>query len=260
MIIKYRHYFSKFILNSYDNKREHKYIYRLIKTIVCDERGTLICETILIDITNKIKKEIIINKNSIKEKETENISKLAYLLKISKIISLFAPVYLRKTSLIEIIDDYIKDLIIKYDQEKLEKLEENMIYEKVIKYWLDLNKIHIEIFKNRNKYILSLFFFKSMKNLSKIEKNKIIIFITYRLCLNASDKNSEKKYKSIMKDFIKLDNETIEYFDIFVEELIIPMMIRYLKNINFFKCFSISINKDNSLKVNINNSQTNENK
>ena len=38
-------------------------------------------------------------------------------------------------------------------------------------------------------------------------------------------------------------------FDLFVENLIIPMIIRYLKNFNFFKYLSVSLNKDNSIKV-----------
>ena len=76
MIIKYRHCFSKFILNVYDNNKEHKFIYKLIKTLACDERGTLISETIVIDITNKIKNEIINDKNNNNENENKNISKL----------------------------------------------------------------------------------------------------------------------------------------------------------------------------------------
>ena len=255
LLVKYRHYFSKFLINKCDYDKEHKYIFKLIKTCVCDERGALIGETIFFNIANKIKNEIIIKENNRNESEIEkNLNKLAYLLKICKLISLFSPIFLKKTSLIEIIDDYIKNLIIKYEQ-NYEKMQENSAYEKVIKYWLDLNKIHIEIFSKKNKYILSLFFFKSMKNMSKIEKNKILIYITYRLCINASDKNSEKKFRVIMNSFIKLDDETLKFFDLFVEYLIIPLLIKHLKNFNYFKCFSVSVNKDNSLKINLNNSE-----
>ena len=250
LIIKYRQSFSKFILSKTNDKSVHKYLFNLIKCLGRDERSTLICETILCDIANLIKNEIIINENNQNDEEIQrNVNKLTYLLKISKNISLFSPLYLKRTSLIEIIDDYIKNIISKFNN-NYEKYQENMNYEKVIKYWLDLNKIHIEIFKNKNKYILSLFYFKSMKNMSNIEKNKIVIFITYRLSLMASDKNSEEKYKSLMNEFIKLDEETIKYFDIYIDYLIMPMMIRYLKNFNYFKCFSVSMNKDNnSLKI-----------
>ena len=252
LIIKYRHYFSKFILIMMNHKSEHKYIFKLIKNLVRDERGILICETIFNDIVSKIKNEIIIEEKNKNENEIEiNLNKLVYLLKISKIITFCCPIFFKKTPFIEIIDDYIKKLIVKYN-DYCENMPENMVYEKVIKYWLDLNKIHIEILSKKNKYILSLLYYKSMKNMSNIEKNKILLFITYRLCVNSTDKNSEKKFKSIINDFIKLDDETIKYFDTFVEYLIIPLMIRYLKNYNYFKCFSVSMNKDNTLKVNIN--------
>ena len=173
----------------YSYKNEHKYIFKLIKILLCDERGALICETIITDITKKIKNEIIIKENNKNEKDIQNnLNILVYLLKISKLISLFSPIYLKKTALIEIIDDYIKNLIIKYNDNLAKMMENNITCEKVIKYWIDLNKIVLEVFNKKNKYILSLFFYKSMKKMSNIEKNKILIFITYRLCLNASDK------------------------------------------------------------------------
>ena len=248
LIIKYRKSFSKYILKMMSDKSLHKYIFKLIKCIGSDDRG--ICETISIDIANLIKDEIIVDKNNKNDEEIKNnVNQLAYLFKISKIISFYSPIYLKRTSLIEIVDDYVKNMIDKFNN-NYEKYQENINYEKVIKYWLDLNKIHIENFKNKNKYILSLFYFKSKKNVPNTEKNKIVIFITYRLSLMASDKNSEDKYISIMNEFIKLDEETIKYFDIYIDYLIMPMMIKYLKNNNFFKSFSVSLNKDNSLKIN----------
>jgi len=250
LITKYRQNFSRFILNYICNKTknriEQKSVFILIKLLVGDDKKALICETLFIEIMNKIKNEIIVDKD-IKEIK-ENLEILVYLLKLCKIISIYSPIYLKRTLLLEIIDDYIKRIIIDYDK-NYEILQENIYYDKAMKYWLDLNKIYIENFKDQNKCLLSLFFFKSMKNVSNIEKNKIVIFVTYRLSINASDKNAEKKFKSIMNEFIKLDNETIKYFDLFVEYLIIPMMIRYLKNNNFFKYFSVSFNKDNSVKI-----------
>ena len=62
-----------------------------------------------------------------------------------------------------------------------------------------------------------------------------------------------------MGEFIKLEPGTVKYFDILVEYLIMPMMIRYLKNFNFFKYFNISINKDNNIKINTNNNNNNNN-
>ena len=256
LIIKYRRFFSKFILLKSDYKSEHKYIYKLINILLCDERSILINETIFNDITKKIRDELIIEENNKDEKEKiKNLNKLVYLLKLIKQISIFSPLFLKKTLFIEIIDDYVKKLIVEYN-DYCENNPDNILYEKVIKYWLDLNRIHIEIFNKKNKYILSLCYFKSMKNLSYIEKNKIILFITYRLSLNATDKNSEKKFKSIISEFIKLDEETIKFFDIFVEYSIIPLLIRYLKNYNYFKCFSVTVNKDNSLKINVNNPES----
>ena len=250
LITKYRQNFSKFILNYICNKQknriEQKCVFTLVKLLVVDDKKALICEALFTEITNKIKNEFIVYKDISKIKE--NLDILVYLLKLSKIISMYSPIYLKRTLLLKIIDDYIRRIIIDYDK-NYGILQENINYDKVMKYWLELNKIYIENFKDQNKCLLSLFFFKSMKNVSNIEKNKIIIFITYRLSINASDKNSEKKFKSIMDEFIKLDNETVKYFDIFVEYLIIPMMIRYLKNYNFFKYLSVSLNKDNSIKV-----------
>ena len=258
LIFKYRHSFSKFILSMCDNKSEHKYIYKLIRNLVYGDRSTLIYETIMIDIAKKIKNEIIINHNIKTEKEKENdLDKLVYLLKISKMISLYSPIFLRKTSFIEIIDDYIKNLIIKFNA-NYQNMHENIKYEKVIKYWLDLNKIHIEIFKERNKYLVNLFFYKSMENMSQIEKNKIAIFISYYLNNIANDKSSEKKFQSIMTNFIKLDKDIQKYFDYFVNYLIIPMMVKYLKYFNYFRCFSVSINKENSLKINVNSEKKEE--
>ena len=260
LIFKYRHNFSKYLLMMCDNKNEHKYIYKLIRSLVYGERSALIYETIMIDIANKIKNEIIIEQNNKTEKEKENnLNKLIYLLKISKLISLYSPIFLKRTLFIETLDDYMKNLIINYNND-YESKHENMTYEKIIKHWLDLNKIHIEAFKGRNKYFVNLFFYKSMSFMSQIEKNKIVLFLTYRLCNIVSDKSSEKQFKSIINDFIKLDKDTQKYFDYFVNYVIIPMMVKYLRNYNFFKCFSVSISKDNSVKININNSEKKEKK
>ena len=250
LITKYRQEFSKFILDYISkkdkNRIEQKCVFVLVKLLKDEDKKALICETLFIEITNKIKNEIILDKNIIEMRE--HLELLVSLLKICKIISLGSPIYLKRTLLLEIIDDYMRKIIDDYDK-NYEKLQENINYDKVMKYWLDLNKIYIENFKDQKKCLLSLFFFKSKKNVSNIEKNKIIIFITYRLCIIASDKNSETKFKSIMSEFIKLDDGTVKYFDLFVEYLIIPMMIRYLKNFNFFKYLSISLNKDSSIKV-----------
>ena len=257
-LTKYRRYFSKFIYDINEEKKEHKYVFSLIKIISIMKRNTFILEQIFNDFTNKIKNEIIINKNNQNEKEKQNnINKLVYLLKICKIISSNFPIFLKRSGLIELIDDFIKEIIIKYD-ENYEKLQENIEYEKLMVYWLEFNKIYIEAFKNKNKYLLNLFFFKSKENVSKIEKNKISIFLAYRLILILNEKIYEKNFKNIMNEFIKLDENTQKYFDIFVDNLIIPMMVKYLKNYNYFKCFSVSINKDNPSKINIEKNENNK--
>ena len=246
LLIKYRHYLSKFIIEFTDEKN-YQSIFLFIKNLFDIKRNASITETIFMDITNKIKNEIILYNNN--EDIEKNINRLVYLLKICKIISRYSPIYLKKTSFIEVIDDYIKKIINIYDN-KYEELQDNIDYEKVMKYWLDFNKVYIENIKKKIKYFLSLFFYKSKKNVSNIEKNKIVVFLTHHIIILSNDKTKEK-YKSLMQEFINLDDEIIKYFDLLVEYLIIPLMIRYLKNINYFKCFSVSINKDNYLKINI---------
>ena len=206
LITKYRHCFSKFIIDMYENKNDKKYISKLIKIIVMEERSVIICEAIMDDITNKIKNEIIINKNNQNEEEIKiNINKLVYYLKICKIISWIYPINLKRTSLIEIIDEYIKKLIINYDK-NYEKFQENIDYEKIMKYWLDLNKLYIDYFNKKNKYLLSLFFFKSLENVSKYEKNKILQFLSYHLILIANENNFVKIFKNIINEFIQFYN------------------------------------------------------
>ena len=250
LITKYRQDFSRFILDYIckkdKNRIDQKCVFVLVKSLKDEDKKALICESLFLEIRNKIKNEIISDKNI--SEMREHLEILVSLLKICKIISLGSPIFLKRTQLLEIIDDYIRKIIYDYE-ENYDKLQVNINYDKAMKYWLDLNKIYIENFKDNKKYLLSLFFFKSMKNVSNIEKNNIVIFITYRLCIIASDKNSETKFKSIMSEFIKLDNGIVKYFDLYVEYLIIPMMIRYLKNFNFFKYLSVSLNKDNSIKV-----------
>ena len=251
LIIKYRKYFSRFIIEMYSSKQDHKYIFKFIQLLGAEDRNAFIFEQILNDIVCKIKNEILINKNNSNENIINNdINKLTYFLKIYKIISWISPIYLRKSKLMEIIDDYMKKIIINYDN-NYEKLQENLDYEKIMKYWIDLNNILIKNFKNISKYLLSLFFFLSRKNVSKIEKNKISFFLQYNTLLIINEKNYEKNFKNIINYFIELDEETIKYFDKFTEYLIIPLIIKYFKHFNYFKCFSISINEYNSINIDI---------
>ena len=248
LLIKYRKQFSKYIIDMYENKNQSFYIFSFIKNL--NEKSTILTETIFTDIADKIKNEIILEENNkTDENITKNVNKLAYFLKICRIIAVNSPIYLKKTSFINIIDDFIIRIIDMYDN-NYEQLQDKINYDKVIKYWLDFNKIYFDHIKIRIKNLLSMCIFKSKKNVSKIEINKIVVFLTYRIIVLSNDKTNEK-YKSIMEEFIKLDEEIIKYFDILVEYLIIPMMIRHLKNFNYFKCFSVSINKDNTLKIDI---------
>ena len=143
----------------------------------------------------------------------------------------------------------MKKMIINYDN-NYEQLQENSDYEKIMKYWIELIYILIKNFKNKNKYLMSFFFFLSRKNVPEKQKNKIAFFLEYNILMIFKEKNYEKFFKNLINYYIKLDEEATKYFDLFTENLIIPMTIRYLKNINYFKCFSVYLNKDNPIKIN----------
>ena len=249
LIIKYRTLFSKFIIEMHQVQTDRNYILKFIKILDTKERNAIIFEQLFNDIVYKIKNEIIINNHDSNIRINSEVNKLAYFLKICKIISLNSPTYLRKSKLIEIIDGYMKKIIINYDN-NYEQLQENSDYEKIMKYWIELISILIRNFKNKNKYLMSFFFFLSRKNVPEEQKNKIAFFLEYNILLVFKEKNYEKFFKNIINYFIKFDEETAKYFDLFTEYLIIPMTIRYLKNIGYFKCFSVYLNKDNSLKIN----------
>ena len=260
LITKYRRAFSQFLLDMTEYKYEHKFIFKLIKIIFSGENSVLISEQCSLDISNKIKNKIIIKENNKNEEEIKNSEvELLYYLKLSKQLFWKAPIYLKKTSFIESIDDYIKQIIINYDK-NFEKIQDTNHYEKMIKYWIDIHRIYIEHYKYKYKYLLSLFFFISKKNVFVNEKNKIFSFIAYRIILVSNETIFETNFKYIMNEFIKFDTETVKYFDILVDYLIIPMMIRYLKIYNFFECFSVSVNKDNSFKIDIDQNQANKDK
>ena len=262
LFTKYRKIFSQFLLDIPENKNDHKFIFKLIKIIFFDENSSLIGEQFSSDIANKIKNEIIIKENNKTEEQIKNnINKLVYYLKLCKLFFWTGPIYLKKTSFLDIIGDYMKQITINYDK-NFEKLQENNDYGKLIKYFIDISKIYIDHYKDKYKYkyILSLFFFISRKNTSMNEKNKIVCFLNYRLILTLNEKIFEKNYKYILNEFIKFDKETQAYFDVLVDYLIIPMTLRYLKIFSFFECFSVSINKDNSLKIDINKNQINKEK
>ena len=242
-ITKHRNAFSKFVIGKSEVKTnsrniENKCIIELIKTISEDDKNTLICETLFKEITNEFKNNII-NKD---EYNYELLFKIYQLLKICKIISKFLRIYLKSTSLLKIIDEYIKSMV-KYCENNLEYFKKNSICQKIFKTWIKLHIFYIETFLDKKPSLDSLFFYRSMSYVSAISKNKIDFVLTYQFSFT-DERNFEKNYISIMNSFMTLDSETKKYFDLYVEKLIIPLMINYYKSRNFFLCYNVSLNKE----------------
>ena len=250
LISKYRNYFSRYLIENTNNINNNTYAIKLIKIIISQEKNFLICESLFKEIVYEFKNEII-NKLVIENYTEENLKKIAQLFKICKKISEINKIYLKSTSLLEIIYEYMKNLILYYYR-NIEKLGDNTYYHRIIKNWLKLNIIYIKSFYNKKSCINSLFFYYSLPNLSKIEKNKIELFLTYGLNLSSNEKNYEKNCKTIMNSFITLDNDIKKYFDFYVDILILPLMINYYNSKNFFKCFNVSLNKE---KLDINENE-----
>ena len=111
-ITKYRKAFSKFIIGKSEIKNnrseiENKCITELIKTVLEDDKNTLICETLFKEITNEFKNNIIKKKDY----NEDLLFKIYQLLRICKIISKYLRIYLKSTSLLKVIDEYIKSMI-----------------------------------------------------------------------------------------------------------------------------------------------------
>ena len=268
LITKYRKYFSQFIIEKSKDKFQNKYIIELIKLIIKEENNSsLICESLFKEITNEFKKIIINESDNDDDYNSYNntdLVRVAQLLKICHKISNIYKLYLKSTLFLEIIDPYIKNLAKKLKKKNLEKNELNpqssYLYKKIFKYWVELNITYVKNFRKKKFSLMNLFFYKSMSNLSIIEKNKIDILMTYNISIAEkywSEQNYEKNYKYIMEIFISLDSDVKKYFDIFVDILIIPMTINFYKNKNLFKCF---IKKEENDKPNENDNITINNK
>ena len=250
-ITKYRKAFSKFIIGKSEIKNnrseiENKCITELIKTVLEDDKNTLICETLFKEITNEFKNNIIKKKDY----NEDLLFKIYQLLRICKIISKYLRIYLKSTSLLKVIDEYIKSMIKHYENlenqrqnNNDEKIKIKSLYQKIFKTWIKLHIFYIEVFLDKKFSLDSLFFCVSTPCVSTISKNKIDFVLTYQF--NFTDlRNFEKNYISIMNSFVTLDEGARKYFDLYVDKLIIPLMINYYKSQNFFLCYNVSINKE----------------
>ena len=243
LIVKYGKYFSRYIIENTENKNKNKYVIELIKIIVLQEKNYLFCENLFKEIVEEFKNKII-NEIDVENYSEENLVKVVHLLKICVKISKKFRLYLKSTSLLEIIDEHIKNLIIFYSK-NLEKIRFKSKYQKIIKNWVILHIYYIEAFRNKKLSLNALFFYESLPNLSSIEKNKIDYLLTYRLNLTSKIKDYEKNYKSIMNLFITLNTDIKKYFDLYVDKLIIPLMINFYKSQNYFSFYNVSFNKEN---------------
>ena len=243
MISKYKGYFSKYVVERSNDKLRNKYIIELIKVIIIEERYTLICESIILEIIKEFKKNISI----LQEEEIYKYNYLiraAHLLKICWKICSVLKLYLKSTSLLITVEPFMKNIMIYYDKNH-EKLLNESIYQKIFKYWVELNSYYFEAFKDKKVGLTSLFFYKSLQYLPDKEKNKIDYFLSYQInlvFLKLTQENHNKNYKSIMNTFMSLDKDILKYFDYYVDILILPLMINYYKNQNFFSCYNITIN------------------
>ena len=242
LIAKYSKYFSEYIIRNSVDKIKNKYILELIKTIIYDKSNNVFCETIFKEITNEFKKEILKKYNEDDYKNDDKLLKVAQLLKICRKIAGIFRIYLKSTSLLEVIDDQIKYLMSYYDK-NIGKCNKNNIYQKIFKNWVHLHMIYIETFHDKEFSFNSLFFYMSLPNTSYIQKNNIDFLLIYQInLLNGAD--YEKIYKSILNSFMTLNDNIKKYFDLYVEKLIIPLMINFYKSRNFFNCYNITFNNE----------------
>ena len=109
----------------------NKYIIELIKVIIIEERYTLICESIILEIIKEFKKNISI----LQEEEIYKYNYLiraAHLLKICWKICSVLKLYLKSTSLLITVEPFMKNIMIYYDKNH-EKLLNESIYQKIFK-------------------------------------------------------------------------------------------------------------------------------
>ena len=262
LITKYRKDFAEFVINKAENKEnnsknENKYIIELIKTLIENEHNNLICETLFKEITNEFKNKIIYLNREDDFNNSDNLIKIAQLLKICRKISSIFRIYIKSTSLLQIIKDYMENLAIFYSK-KEERLKSNIIYHKIFKNWIILNTYCIESFVDKKLSMNCLFFYMSLQNMSNIQKNKIEFLLSNQL--NFYDgKEYEKNYKSIINFFCSLDTNIKKYFDLYVDILIIPLMISFYKKQNFFVNYNILLNNDLDIDKKENNTDNNNN-
>ena len=243
LLVKYREQFNKYVIDYSENKIKNKYVIELIKIIVFQEKNCAICESLFKEIVKEFKNNII-NVIDVDKYSDDNLVKVAHLLKICRKISEIYRLYLKSTSLLEIIDEHIKNLIIYYN-DNIDQLKSKSKYQKIIKNWVILNIYYIKTFSNKKNSLNSLFFYLSLPNVPIVEKNKIDYLLTYRVNLPYSEKEYEKNYKIIMNIFMTLDKDVKKYFDLYVDKIIIPMMINFYRSQNFFKSYTVSFNKEN---------------
>ena len=157
LFIKYRKYFSKFIIEKSKDIYTNKYINELIKLIIKEDNNScLICETIFNDITNEFKNNIIkenIDDNYIKG-SNKDLIKISHLLKIIHKISNTYKIYLKSNSFLEIIDPYIKNLAKNLGKKDSEKFGDNsqskLCCKKIFKHWVELNISYVKNFRKKN--------------------------------------------------------------------------------------------------------------
>ena len=263
LITKYRQYFSEYIIEDSKNKYQNKYIIKLIKLITSEENNSsLICENLFKEITKEFKNKIIneSNDNFYINNETYLI-KITHLLKICKIISCTYKLYLKSTSFLEIIEPFINNFIKKFEKKNSEIFNPKSIFffKKILKYWVELNIFYMKNFRKKKFCLINLFHYKSIPNLPFVEKNKIDILMIHNMSIvnkYQNENNYEKNYKYIMNLFISFDSDIKKYFDYFVDVLIIPMIINYYKNKNFFKY--LIKKEDVSDEINNNNKKEND--
>ena len=273
LITKYRKFFSQFIIEKSKDKYQNKYIIELIKLVINEENNSsLICETLFKEIANEFKNNII-NENIYNYylmNDSNDLIRVAHLLKICHKISFIYKLYLKSTSFLEIIDPFIKNTAKKLENKNSEKIEDNPqslnIYKKIFKYWVELNITYVKNFRKKKFSLMNLFYYKSLSHLSIVEKNKIDVLMLYNISIVDkywNEKNYEKNYQYIMEIFVTFDSEVKKFFDIFVDILIIPMTINFYKNKNFFKCFikkeETDINNEENNMNNINNNYKSSN-
>ena len=232
LITKYRKNISQYIIEKSGDIYENKNIINLIKLIIKEDNSYLISESLFKDITNEFKNNI--TTNYLKYNDEIGLIKVSQLIKICQKISQVNKIYLKSTSIMNIIEPYIKFL----SKNFLENSLNINIFKKIFKNWIKLNTYYIKSFKDKKFCLINLFFCKSIQNLPDIEKNKIDKLLMFNISLvnkYKTETDFEKSYKYIMGIFISLDTDIIKYFNYFVDTLIIPMTINYYKNKNFFE-------------------------